>query len=393
MQNRYFELDSLRGIGVILVFSSHISLVTVIPLVSAFFSFYSPINMLFHGTSPVILFFILSGFVLYLPYIKGTESTYGIFIIKRFFRIYIPYLVSIILCILACSLISNGGIKELSSFFNNAWTKQVTAKNVLEHFLLIGNFNSDLYNGVIWYLVQEMRISIILPILAIVIRRFNWKISISIGLSLSAISGLNNLFHWQDSLGYHTSIFNSLHYISIFIIGCLIAKHLNNFKNIYDNLSKPIKIIVLLGAFAAFCYYTIVSIISNYLGIYFYGEIASDYCVALGTSIIILFSIFSSSVQKVLLIKPIKFLGKISFSLYLYHLPILFGMIHLFYYKLSLLVIYLISIPLAFVIAYFAWQLIEKPLGKYGKDIAFKIEAKQKKRMLLKVKNDVTKIG
>ena len=44
------------------------------------------------GPEAVILFFVLSGFVLSLPAVNGRPQTYPTFITRRIFRIYVPYL-------------------------------------------------------------------------------------------------------------------------------------------------------------------------------------------------------------------------------------------------------------------------------------------------------------
>ncbi|MGE8204581.1 acyltransferase family protein [Heyndrickxia sp. NPDC080065] len=393
MLKRYDQIDSLRGIAVMLVMTSHISLVTAIPLLSSLFSFYFPLNMLFQGDSAVNCFFILSGFVLYLPYCYGIQSTYGIFLAKRFFRVYIPYLIAIVLSIASCMLFSKEGINELSGWFNNSWTEPVTVKNVLNHVLVIGNFNSNIFNNVIWYIVQDIRISIIFPIIAFIIMRINWKISLLFGLCLSLIGGLNQIFHWQLNAGYHTSIFYTFQYMNMFIIGGIIAKHLNDIRKTYENLTLAKKIIILLFAFISANYNFIASMIMNKIGLYFYGDLASNYCVALGSVTIIVFALFSRRVHRFLFNKPLLFLGKISYSLFLYHLPILYSLIYCFYDVISVWVIYLLTLLLSIIMATIAWYLFERPSIRYGKYVISKIEFFAKKRLATKGNKNIDHVA
>ena len=49
----------------------------------------------------------------------------------------------------------------LSEWFNRSWTIESSPSLIAQHILLVGKYNTDAYNGVIWSLVHEMRISII----------------------------------------------------------------------------------------------------------------------------------------------------------------------------------------------------------------------------------------
>ncbi|MFJ7728142.1 acyltransferase family protein [Neobacillus sp. NPDC097160] len=269
----------------------------------------------------------------------------------------------------------------------------LTLKDTLDHFMMVGNFNTDLYNNVLWSLVQEMRVSLIFPVLAYIIIRVKWKFSLFICFCLSFISGLNNIFNWGSSLGYHTSYFASLQIISMFILGSLLAKHLHQLIESYVNLSKNKKIILLLFTVFFFIYSEILTIVANYLGIYQYGEIMSDYSICIGSIMVILISIASKRAQSVLLIGPLLFLGRFSYSIYLYHLPVLFSLIYVFYKVLPLLVIFIISIPLAIFLAHISWRLIERSSSRYGKRLVNKVEASMSKRLAIKEKNKIDNIA
>ncbi|MEH7386542.1 acyltransferase [Bacillus sp. JJ1521] len=385
MQRRFVQLDSLRGLAAITVFFSHILLVSKVPLISIPISsvFLLPLNILAGNSSYsfVNFFFVLSGFVLFLLCTRGKSFSYNSFVIKRLFRLYIPYIVAIIISITACVFFSKKGINELSGWFNLSWKVPLTLKDMVDHILMIGNFNTNLYNNVIWSLVQEMRVSLIFPILAIIIYRVKWKISLLLCICLSFVSGLNNIFHWEKNWGYHTSFFATLQIISMFILGSLLAKHLNKMIELYLRFTRVKKIMLLLFTIACFIYNEVLTVIANYLGIYYYGEIMSDYSIGIGSVLLIFISLASGRAHSFLIIKPLLYLGRISYSLYLYHLPTLFSLVYLFYKIIPLWIIFIISIPLAILLAHFSWLLIENPANKYGKRIADKVETVVKKRL------------
>lgn len=112
--NKIIALDGLRGVAAIFVIFSHITLLLFpyLHMGSSFDSrpkswaqalFDSPFTFFYKGTSAVMLFFVMSGFVLsYSAVRKGTMKKWAILpkvIIKRYFRLNIPVACSIALCV------------------------------------------------------------------------------------------------------------------------------------------------------------------------------------------------------------------------------------------------------------------------------------------------------
>src|SRR5688572_30321030 len=93
---RLTSLDGLRGIAALAVVFNHIFLV-IAPGQAPWWMDYTPLYYFFAGRKAVILFFILSGFVLALPYIHGTPPRYREYLIRRFCRIYLPFAAAICL--------------------------------------------------------------------------------------------------------------------------------------------------------------------------------------------------------------------------------------------------------------------------------------------------------
>lgn len=65
--------------------------------------------------------------------------------------------------------------------------------------------------------------------------------------------------------------------------------------------------------------------------------------------------------------KPIVFLGKISYSLYLYHFIVLIGSIYLLYKILPIWAILSIAFVLSFALATLAYHFVERPSITLGK--------------------------
>lgn len=374
---RYEQLDSIRGLASLTVVFYHIMLVTYLPIISLILSPYLPFSVSINGHSSVIMFFMLSGFVLALPYFKGTHTSYVTFLTKRFFRIYVPYLISLGAVGIAYTMLSSqNGITELSDWFNNTWTKDLTTYDIIMHLLLIPNYNSDLLNNVIWSLIQEMRISIIFPLLAFILINMNWKYILLICFGCSIISGLNNNLDLEMSYGFHTAFLDTLHYISIFLIGGILAKHREYLIKLYCQILRHTKIIFLLVAFIFYHYWRIPRKITETLGLYDYAEIVGDYSIVVGAGLFIVIALGSQKLASFLEIKIFKYLGNISYSLYLYHLIVLYSLLYLFYEQIPITTIYILTLILSLIVATISYYFVEIPSIKLGKLLTKKWKVK-----------------
>ena len=169
------ELDGLRGLLAWWVVASHV-------LLSAGYSTLPPgIRLLLHGDYAVRLFIILSGFVISKLLIEGGES-YSIFIMRRFFRLYPTYLVC-----LATALIAKFLIGDKWSLFSfrppelENWT-EIHARiipHLLAHFTLLHGAIPDhllphskyALLGPAWSLSLEWQFYLVAPFAMAAIRR------------------------------------------------------------------------------------------------------------------------------------------------------------------------------------------------------------------------------
>lgn len=380
MMTRYGELDSLRGVAALIVLIGHYLM--IIPAYESYryelnspFIVYlvkeTPLRMFFSsGNESVILFFVLSGFVLYIS-VNSSKFQYFTYIIQRICRIYIPYLVAIIFAILAKMLISHKDIPFVSNWFSKSWTVSDSPSLLVQHLFFIGQYNTDIYNNVIWSLVHEMRISIIFPflILPYITKNFKKSLVYLIALCFSSVLGLYLL----GSGVKLTSFFLSFHYVTIFLIGALLAKYRHILFTYSLKAKKTIKFILLSVAIICFMYEGLIGEI-DFLNNYIFR----NYVVSFGVCILFIMSVSSQTLSSLLQHRILALLGKISYSLYLYHLVSLYSFMYLFYDKLSITLILIFSFVFSFLLSSLAYQFVEKPCISLGRYLAKRAKKSRK---------------
>jgi peptidoglycan/LPS O-acetylase OafA/YrhL len=367
LNDRIEQLDSVRGLASFSVFLHHMyMIVPVFPLIF----WYSPLRVLVNGHGAVILFFVLSGFVLTLPYLTKSNPRYVPYIIKRFFRIYLPYLIAIAFAFLVSSYFYGNNTVRLSEWFNVFWKGDFKSQYIVEHILILGNIHSNAFNTVVWSLVHEMRVSIIFPLIAFLVIRFSWKFDLLICLILSVIGGSNEILHFQDSNGYYTTYFDTFHYCSVFIIGSLLAKYRFVLVNFYRKLNTKQKYMLLI---VAVLFYVYSGAIDSLIHIP-YIKIIGEYGLSIGASIFLIVSLGSGKALTILSKKPIVFLGKVSYSLYLYHFVVLMSFVNIFYNMLPMWLIFSLAAIVGISIAFISYKFVELPSIKLGKSIVGKMK-------------------
>lgn len=237
-EKRLEQLDSLRGIAALSVFFGHILLVFPQNQLSQLLFEYSPLRLLVAGSEAVILFFVLSGFVLSLPFYRDSKSHYLSFLTRRVLRIYMPYIFSMIMTVLCAQAFYRGKNDDLSNWYNTLWGEGLTVSSIAHHTFLIKTFLSNL-NPVIWSLLHEMRISLIFPILMFFIVKMNWKKNVFMGISFSLLSLLlYQLFRIGNN---GVELINTLHYMSLFVIGAVLGKYFSQITISFKKMSKVMK--------------------------------------------------------------------------------------------------------------------------------------------------------
>ncbi len=128
---RLLVLDSMRGIAALTVMVFHLTtpfqggaaLDAGVPADNWILNVmtFTPFHLLWEGHEAVYFFFVLSGFVLALPFLGDKEVSLAGYYTKRIFRIYPPYLVAVLVAVFASSIFYRGPMPQLSEYFNSLW--------------------------------------------------------------------------------------------------------------------------------------------------------------------------------------------------------------------------------------------------------------------------------
>jgi peptidoglycan/LPS O-acetylase OafA/YrhL len=361
--HRYEELDSLRGLAAITVLIAHYSnlfLVQSGPYVRAGEFVQSvrrtPLFALFAGHEAVMLFFVLSGFVLSLQFLRGKPVDYGSFAIKRIFRIYVPYLIALGVAVTCCKFLYSGHIDELSDWFNTPWSEGITGRALLDHIIFLGSYKTDRFDPVLWSLVHELRISLVFPFLIALFLKRTWKGNLLLAVALSLFGTTTTL--GLVKFGIHWNFFLTMHFVAMFILGFLLAQNVSAIYAWFRNLNFLFRAgIALIG----FCLYAFSHGLPGRLK-YF-----EDLPVAAGAALIVITGICSLKTSAFLRRGIVKFFGDISYSLYLYHAVVLISLTHALYGRVHVSVILVLAAAVTILVSRLSYKYIELPAIRWGK--------------------------
>ena len=316
----YPQLDALRGVAALMVVINHFVLVGPLWWIPK-----SPLRVLALGHEAVILFFILSGYVLTLQLTSHRGIGYRDFLIKRLCRIYIPYLVVLLAAFSVINMLVIEKVSWAGAWFNDIWTGQFSGSDMRDHILFIGQYRANRVMPVIWSLIYEMRISLIMPVVAYWVARARVRTCLAAALLISMAS-----FALVLAEGLNASSANFIgdwamtgHYLSIFIVGATLAIHRAHWQRWLATRDRTRA--VLAGSLALyFLSRSVMSVESGAIGQYIF-----DWCVAAGGADIVCTAMVSKPFALALSARPIVFLGTISYSLYLTHTVVLLAVVHL----------------------------------------------------------------
>lgn len=315
---QYFE--GIRGIAALIVVFDHLDFVFSLNLDSKIFeiifkitnfkllaeSLQSVFSFFLNGNLAVYIFFFMSGYVISIKLFKNESKSYLISAtFKRYFRLMPPILGSVLLgfvlmkfdLIYSIELAKSLGTENALGYFYNFQPSFLSAlKSGIWNVLFTKSLGG--YNGPLWTMRPEFYGSLSCFLLFLLFNKFKFRHSIYCLIIL-------------------LSFFINTPWLTTFILGFIICDLSHSSEilkkttlNIKNRLTKlPLTTISLCVLWIILTELT--------------GFNSFQYSNAITSTLLVCVIMYSSKLQKLFELKPILWLGKTSFSIYLLHWPIL----------------------------------------------------------------------
>jgi peptidoglycan/LPS O-acetylase OafA/YrhL len=326
---RYRSLDGLRGLAALTVVLDHLLL--VVPSVSAIYVdgrlpspsspawwlYRTPLRLLFAGHEAVLIFFVLSGFVLTLP-LTQPNWRWRAYYPRRLVRLYLPVWAAILLALALALLVTR------DPTFGSSWlaSHKVPTAHALSRdmTLLVATSNLD---SPLWSLRWEVWFSLLLPGMFGVLmfgRRRSWPLVVLALIAVSTASRFSAVAHRLPQSWLTEGL---MQYLPVFGIGMVLALNRERLPLLGERIARTkhasrnglaVVVVALLLTVSP----------SMAAGPGPFGAVAAAAYVAslIGVSMILFIALESRRAIRVLETPVVQWVGTRSFSLYLVHEPV-----------------------------------------------------------------------
>ena len=298
------------------------------------------------GPAAVLVFFVMSGFVLTLSLDRKNKS-YGEFIATRLVRLYPPFVFAILFSASLVVALKPHPVPQLSGWFNDFWTMQPSATLIAGHLAMIGTVRFESLDSVMWSLVHEMRISLLLPIIAVSVRRAMWP---SLALALLGSLLARTMAAYASPVA--ESFLMTVYYACLFFAGSALALHIDEIRAWMGRRSVVARVGLWAGAALLLC-------IPDQI-----GERWIVYTIGLGAVGVVALCASDGFARKILSNGILQYFGRISYSLYLMHWPVMLAMMHMFYGTAPTWIVVLATVITIIAVADLTWRLVDRPSQK-----------------------------
>jgi peptidoglycan/LPS O-acetylase OafA/YrhL len=378
---RYRALDAVRGAGALIVVFAHAA-----PLLTGTGALHSTnpgnlfessnplfvlealarITIFWMGQQSVIIFFVLSGFVLTPSMLSDRRESYGAYLARRALRLFPPTVAVVLLTALLMAICDMAAQPGFSYLYHTLWPDPLTASGILRHILLFDPHPDRAfgysYNVVLWTMQVEWHCSILLPLLVLLVRRSSLAPIVAAGALFTVAIAERQL------LG--TNALASLKYAPYFVFGILLVKHREQVAAFVQSLSgRGLAVGWLLCAALVYARALLPEGTSTQLLNLLFG---------LGATLVMATIIGSKRAQHMLDKRVLNWAGQVSFSLYLVHMPLLIAMPRLLPNEMPAVLQVTMAVVLSLVVADIMYRTVEIRSLNWGKQTARWLERHQR---------------
>lgn len=384
--SRQTHLDSMRGVAAFIVIILHFFAVfypsTTFGIKQGYIQHYEwesafhyfPLNLLLAGRFAVCLFFILSGYVLSYSVLGEKNNKLKIFsyVIKRPVRLGGLVLFTVLLgaFLWNTGLLYNQPVSQITHsipYLNSQWEGDFQFTRFLQVFLISPFAEGTVYNPPLWTISIELYGSMLVFATALITGNFKYRLLLYVAL-------------------YY--LFKETFYQG-FILGMLFADLDKNYKHYYIDKINIYSISVLLAIGLIYAS-TPIFIDSDTFNKSFYVNLPDFYSIGgsyamNGAALVFLASNLLNPVKNMLNKPAFRYLGDISYGLYVMHFLVIGSFSSWFFllllpdtgYFYSSLITFIVSIPLIILVSHYVTIFVDKPavllaakLGKKFQSVA-----------------------
>ena len=374
--SRMNYLDSLRGIAALVVVVCHCTMlypglfdcphVGLLEAVSSHHvGFYVAEKLRDGARAAVILFFVLSGFVLALSLERGTTN-FSSFLIKRLFRIYPLFSILVLFSWLLHILLGFHNPGSFEAMQVAKYHYDLSLLTIWKHLAMFGVERFEWLDGPMWTLVHEMRIALLFPVLLMLTRRYGLvmlasALLLSLGTTLISLETKNVVVTGFSEQSVAGSLNVTAYFIFQFVLGAFVA--INRVRMISYVAKSPAWAIACLSALS------LALILKADFDNHVLFGCAGDLLKAFGAAGVLLICMSVPTVARLLNFAPLIWLGGISYSLYLVHMPILYIVSQTMGQECAPVIQALLTVFASFPIAHLTKAWIEEPFNKIGQSM------------------------
>jgi peptidoglycan/LPS O-acetylase OafA/YrhL len=316
---RVTSLDGLRGVAALVVVTHHALLVWPVLFAQygppnrasgTWWLTYSPLHLLWAGREAVIVFFILSGFVLVLPYLSPRRvGTWPGYLVRRVLRLYPPVIAAVVLSAVLVALFPRTVRPGASAWY--IWHDvELTTTGLFHDMLLVDG--TGMVNSVLWSLRYEVVFSLLLPLVVLVARRIPPRLGLTFPAAMGlVVVGQHHGSHWGQ-------------WLSIFLVGVAMAMGREDLSRLAARVEVSSQRVALWWVLTtASAGLLLAEWVLRVLRVPVpTWSVWSPPLVALGAALAVFIVLGCPAASRVFSGRALQWAGRISFSLYLVHEPV-----------------------------------------------------------------------
>jgi peptidoglycan/LPS O-acetylase OafA/YrhL len=319
---------------------------------------YSPLHFFWAAQEAVYVFFVLSGLVLTLPVLKSSRYPWREYYPKRIVRLYAPVVAAVAFGVILVLLAPRTDSEGLGPWLEDRPTAPTPLWIFRDLSLVAGP--SRLISP-LWSLQWEVLFSLLLPAYIVLAARkrslVKWKLC-----ALLAVVSIGSLTDQP-----------ALIYLPMFGIGALMAVHMDALKELARGISSAFWWgILVAGIILTTARWTLPLVVTNDVGVKI-----SVIPAFLGCTILVAIAAFWQPARTMLETPVAQWLGRVSFSLYLTHEPIIIALGFAFN-DLHPSLVFLLGIPLSLIVAWGFFKYVESPSHSWAQRIGLMFRSKSR---------------